>query len=88
MGLTWALLLLQQYMTMNDPYVLMNEERFQKETDYLNMLSSPDFENLNRKDEPQQHYVNVPVKYWLLSYSIKELDIFVYICLHNWYVIW
>lgn len=50
----------EQYMTMNDPYVLMNEERFQKETDYLNMLSSPDFENLNRKDEPQQHYVNVP----------------------------
>ncbi|XP_047470761.1 LOW QUALITY PROTEIN: vascular endothelial growth factor receptor 2-like [Penaeus chinensis] len=50
----------EQYMTMNDPYVLMNEERFQKETDYLNMLSSPDFENLNRKDELQQHYVNVP----------------------------
>lgn len=50
----------EQYMTMNDPYVLMNEERFQKETDYLNMLSSPDFENLNRKDEPQQHYVNIP----------------------------
>ncbi|XP_042888408.1 vascular endothelial growth factor receptor 1-like isoform X2 [Penaeus japonicus] len=50
----------EQYMTMNDPYVLMNEERFQKETDYLNMLSSPDFENQNRKDEPQLHYVNVP----------------------------
>lgn len=54
-------------MTMNDPYVLMNEERFQKETDYLNMLSSPDFENQNRKDEPQLHYVNVPVNYLLLS---------------------
>ncbi|XP_071536964.1 vascular endothelial growth factor receptor 1-like isoform X2 [Panulirus ornatus] len=49
-----------QYMTMNDPYLRRNEERFQNETDYLNMLSSPDFENLQRDDdETRALYVNV-----------------------------
>lgn len=48
---------------MNDPYLRMNEERFQRETDYLDMLSSPDFENLQRDDdETRAHYVNVQVK--------------------------
>lgn len=48
-----------QYMDMNDPYLRMNEERFREGTDYLNMLASPNFDNLNRDDSPGLHYVNV-----------------------------
>ncbi|XP_042225356.1 vascular endothelial growth factor receptor 1-like isoform X2 [Homarus americanus] len=49
-----------RYMTMNDPYLLMNEEHFRTKTDYLDMLSSPDFDNLNREDdETRAHYVNI-----------------------------
>ncbi|XP_069175475.1 vascular endothelial growth factor receptor 1 isoform X2 [Procambarus clarkii] len=40
-----------QYMTLNDPYLLMNEERFRRQTDYLNMLSTPDFDNLTKDDD-------------------------------------
>ncbi|XP_064082530.1 vascular endothelial growth factor receptor 1-like isoform X2 [Macrobrachium nipponense] len=48
-----------QYMDMNDPYLRMNEERFREGTDYLNMLASPNFDNLNRDDTAGLHYVNV-----------------------------
>lgn len=53
-----------EYMTMNDPYLRMNEERFTNETDYLNMLSSPHFDNLTQgdaleDDKSDLHYVNV-----------------------------
>ncbi|XP_068207009.1 vascular endothelial growth factor receptor 1-like isoform X2 [Palaemon carinicauda] len=48
-----------QYMNMNDPYLRMNEERFREGTDYLNMLASPNFDNLNRDDDAKLHYVNV-----------------------------
>lgn len=50
-------------MDMNDPYLRMNEERFTNGPDYLNMMSSPDFENLNREDEDaRMHYVNIQVQ--------------------------
>lgn len=53
-----------EYMTMNDPYLRMNEERFTNETDYLNMLSSPHFDNITQgdtldSDKSDQHYVNI-----------------------------
>ncbi|XP_071536960.1 vascular endothelial growth factor receptor 1-like [Panulirus ornatus] len=48
-----------QYMFMNASNLRMNEERFQRETDYLSMLSSPDFKNLQSSDdETRNHYVN------------------------------
>ncbi|KAK3877300.1 hypothetical protein Pcinc_017977 [Petrolisthes cinctipes] len=53
-----------EYMTMNDPYLRMNEERFNNETDYLNMLSSPHFDNLTQGEAQDDekinlHYVNI-----------------------------
>lgn len=53
-----------EYMTMNDPYLRMNEERFTSGTDYLNMLSSPHFDNITQgdvldNDKSDLHYVNV-----------------------------
>ncbi|XP_069949613.1 vascular endothelial growth factor receptor 1 isoform X2 [Cherax quadricarinatus] len=49
-----------QYVAMNDPYLVMNEERFRTGTDYLDMLSSPDFDNLQREDEDTKRmYLNL-----------------------------
>ncbi|KAK4303678.1 hypothetical protein Pmani_024323 [Petrolisthes manimaculis] len=53
-----------EYMTMNDPYLRMNEERFNNETDYLNMLSTPHFDNLTQGEAQDDekvnlHYVNI-----------------------------
>lgn len=56
-------------MDLNDPYLRMNEERFAAGNDYLNMMSSPDFENLNREDEEaRSHYVNIQV--YNFSYAV------------------
>ncbi|KAK7080793.1 hypothetical protein SK128_024462, partial [Halocaridina rubra] len=50
----------EQYATKNDVYIRMNEERFKNETDYLNMCSSPNYENLTKgEEESRLHYVNV-----------------------------
>lgn len=47
---------------MNDVYVRMNEERFSQETDYLNMMANPNFENLTKAEEPDDpQYSNVQV---------------------------
>ncbi|XP_069937396.1 platelet-derived growth factor receptor alpha-like [Cherax quadricarinatus] len=48
------------YLEMNNPYLRMNEQRFNTETDYLNMMSSPDYDNLHRQDDDARTvYINV-----------------------------
>lgn len=49
---------------MNDQYMRMNEERFKEQTDYLNMLTPPDYENMTNKtndDDLKPHYINMEV---------------------------
>lgn len=52
----------QEYISMGETYVRMNEERFKEGTDYLKMMANPNFDNLTKAEEPDAHpYVNVPV---------------------------
>lgn len=54
----------EEYLNMNDQYMRMNEERFKEQTDYLNMLSPPDYENMTNKapdEDVQPHYINMEV---------------------------
>ncbi|XP_050735818.1 vascular endothelial growth factor receptor 3-like isoform X2 [Eriocheir sinensis] len=43
----------EEFLPMNDIYIQMNEERFKEEPDYLNMMASPNFENLTKAAEPE-----------------------------------
>uniref|UniRef100_A0AAU0N4Q3 Receptor tyrosine kinase PVR2B1b n=1 Tax=Gecarcinus lateralis TaxID=6769 RepID=A0AAU0N4Q3_GECLA len=52
-----------EYLSMNDQYMQMNEERFRQQTDYLNMCAHPDYENMmttrTEEEDPKPHYVNM-----------------------------
>nr|WOX59922.1 receptor tyrosine kinase PVR2B1a [Carcinus maenas] len=52
-----------EYLSMNDQYVRMNEERFKEQPDYLNMFTPPDYENMtNKADEDlKPQYINLQV---------------------------
>lgn len=67
---------LQEYLSQNDMYVQMNEERFKNETDYLNMMASPNFESQTMPEEAEgSRYVNVAV-----SLGIAFWDVYPYLC--------
>nr|WOX59916.1 receptor tyrosine kinase PVR2A2 [Gecarcinus lateralis] len=60
LGLMMPPYLQEEYLSMNDTYMRMNEERFKEETDYLNMMANPNFESLTKAEEPgDPQYVNV-----------------------------
>ncbi|XP_037082735.1 vascular endothelial growth factor receptor 1-like isoform X2 [Pollicipes pollicipes] len=39
-----------EYMKLNEPYKLMNEEYFARRTDYVNVIVSPDYQNVTAQD--------------------------------------
>lgn len=65
---------LQEYLIMDEAYTRMNEERFENETDYLNMVADQNFESLTRAEEPDaSSYINVQVGLYIDFFALLKL---------------